>query len=63
MAMAASLVIVEPARPVHARSRFIAGPPAANLDPSVQATSILLPPARCEFGALADFGRTTGCGQ
>ena len=44
MAMTASLVIVESALPVHARSCFIAGPPAASLDPSVQATSRLLPP-------------------
>jgi len=29
MAMTASLVIVESALPVHARSCFIAGPPAA----------------------------------
>jgi hypothetical protein len=44
MAMTASLVIVESALPAHARSCFIAGPPAASLDPSVQATSTLLPP-------------------
>ena len=59
MAMTASLVIVESPLPVHARSCFIAGPPAASLDPSVQAT----PAARWEIGAFAYFGRTTGCGQ
>src|SRR5262245_48974121 len=44
MAMTASLVIVESALPVDARSCFIACPPAASLDPFVQAASTLLPP-------------------
>ena len=44
MAMTASLVIVEAAGPVHAKRCFIAGPPAASLDPSVQAKSTLIPP-------------------
>jgi hypothetical protein len=47
------LLILLSALPAHARSCFIAGPPAASLEPSVRATSTLLPPARWEIGAIA----------
>src|SRR5262245_65796636 len=62
--MTASLVIVESALPVHARSCFIAGPPAASLDPSVQATSTLLPPrGRKSARFLTSEGRQDADGE
>ena len=54
-------VNVELARPVHARSCFISGLPAA----SSPYLSRRHPPyaARWEIGVFADFVRTTACGQ
>jgi hypothetical protein len=43
---AVGLLLAQSGFPVHARSCFISGPAAASLDPSVEATSISLPPPR-----------------
>jgi hypothetical protein len=62
MAVTASLVILESALPVHVRSCFNAGPPAASR-PICSGDTHLTPAARWKIGAFAYFGRTTGCGQ